>query len=191
MPLHLTRALCLVTLLSVPLGGTTLANPKDPEQQPTGSPLIDQKRVPSVLAPTSPDKTLSAPASSDDQRGVALAEAALQLVGYPYRWGGTSPARGFDCSGLAVFVFGKFGFDLPRTASEQGTSGRQVERHAIAAGDLLVFQNTYKAGPSHSGVYLGDGRFVHANDERTGVIVNSLTDRYWATRFYVARRLTA
>lgn len=191
MPLspRLSRALGCATLLSASVVGAALADPADPERTPATGPVIDQKRLPSVSAPAAPEKAALQPPS--DRRGPALAEAALQLVGQPYRWGGASPATGFDCSGLAVFVYGTLGFDLPRTAAEQGRSGRQVERDALATGDLLVFRDTYRAGPSHSAIYLGDGRFVHANDERTGVVISKLADRYWATRLHVARRLVA
>ena len=112
---------------------------------------------------------------------------AHQHVGAPYRWGGASPA-GFDCSGFVLFVYGKLGVVLPHDVLGQLGAGPRAAVDALLCGDVLVFQNTYRPGPSPSGIYLGDGRFVHAADERQGVTISSMQDTYWRSRFYGAGR---
>jgi len=98
---------------------------------------------------------------------IALAE---QFLGLAYLWGGTT-SYGFDCSGFVQFVFGMNGYSLPRDADMQFSVGRPVEsRVDLRPGDLVFF-STYKAGPSHVGIYIGDGRFIHAGS--AGVAINS------------------
>ena len=126
----------------------------------------------------------AAPASS---RGGEIAHLAEAYVGSPYRWGGTSPA-GFDCSGFVMFVFSQFGVDLPHDDFGILQSGEAVSAEDLQPGDVLVFANTYRAGLSHVGIYLGDGQFVHAVDERHGVSVSKLWDDYWGPRFVSGTR---
>ena len=120
--------------------------------------------------------------------GLAVANLAQQYVGSPYRWGGLSPA-GFDCSGFVKFVYAQFGIDLPHDESGQLNSGPRVDADSLAPGDILVFADTYRAGLSHVGIYIGDGRFVHAADEAHGVLVSNLWDSYWSSRFVGASRV--
>jgi cell wall-associated NlpC family hydrolase len=135
-----------------------------------------------------PDRALARERKSERKQGDAVASTALQYVGYPYRWGGSSPATGFDCSGFSRFVFGTFGLDLPHDQWGQLRSGRSIPVDELLPGDVLIFQNTYTRGPSHSGIYVGDGNFVHAADERHGVIVSSLGNSYWSSHYYAAAR---
>jgi cell wall-associated NlpC family hydrolase len=107
-----------------------------------------------------------------------LTKSALRFLGVPYVFGGTSTA-GFDCSGYVQHVFAMIGIHLPRTADAQFYAERRT--HKLRAGDLVFFQ-TYTIGPSHVGIYLGRGRFVHASSSH-GVMVSSLNDPYWANRF--------
>ena len=116
----------------------------------------------------------------------ALTRDALRFIGTPYVFGGTS-GYGFDCSGYVQHVFALAGISLPRTADAQFYAGRSVSGHPLV-GDLVFFQ-TYEAGPSHVGIYLGGGRFVHASSSR-GVMVSSLGESYWATRYLGAKRVT-
>ncbi len=120
--------------------------------------------------------------------GRLIAEAALRQQGRPYRFGGETPA-GFDCSGLVQYVFGEYGLDLPREVQDQFKVGRPVPLKAIRPGDLLFF-HTVTRGPSHVGIAIGDGRFVHAPNERGTVRVSRLDAAYWSRRFIGARRLT-
>jgi cell wall-associated NlpC family hydrolase len=122
--------------------------------------------------------------------GNQVAEVAQEQVGARYRWGGMSPA-GFDCTGFVKWVYSQFGVDLPRNEAGQLASGARVGAEELEPGDVLVFANTYRRGLSHVGIYLGEGRFVHAVDERHGVTVSNLWDGYWAPRFVGASRALA
>ena len=122
-------------------------------------------------------------------RGMNITRTAQQFKGLPYVWGGTSPKRGFDCSGLVQYVYAKWGIYLPRCASEQVSKGVAVPKSELQAGDLVFFKNTYKRGLSHVGIYVGDGWFIHAASERTGVILSRLDEGYHKNHWYGARRM--
>ncbi len=118
-----------------------------------------------------------------------LVDEALSYLGIRYRFGGTSPATGLDCSGLVLNVFrNAVGLDLPRTAHEMAKLGDQVGRHDLKPGDLVFF-NTMRRTFSHVGIYLGEGKFVHAPSSGGRVRVENISERYWAQRFNGARRL--
>jgi cell wall-associated NlpC family hydrolase len=126
-------------------------------------------------------------ASAAPDPGTQVADLAQEYVGSPYRWGGLSPA-GFDCTGFVMWVFSQFGISLPHNEAGQLSSGERIGADDLEPGDVLVFANTYRRGLSHVGIYLGDGRFVHAADELHGVLVSDLWDSYWAVRFVGASR---
>lgn len=119
----------------------------------------------------------------------ALLQRAMGLLGTPYRWGGTSPDSGFDCSGLVNYVFRTtLGIELPRVSREMASNGQKVERAALTAGDLVFFGGR-GARVDHVGIYVGDGQFVHAPRTGRDVTVSSLDTGYWANRFLQARRV--
>ncbi|CAN5753705.1 hypothetical protein BH23CHL2_BH23CHL2_02440 [soil metagenome] len=129
------------------------------------------------------------PAVSADPAGDAIVAEALRYVGLPYVWGGTGPS-GFDCSGFLHYVLSQtFGYEFTRTLEVQAVSGQHVDPANLVPGDLVFFQNTYTWGLSHAGIYIGDGQFVHAGSERTGVTISSMWDDYWGSRYYTARRV--
>jgi len=117
-----------------------------------------------------------------------LVAAALEHLGVRYRWGGTDPKRGFDCSGLVVYAAQSLGVTLPRTAATQARIGVAVKKSELQAGDLVFF-NTRGARYSHVGIYAGNGNFIHA--PRTGAVVRieSMRASYWSKRYTGARRL--
>lgn len=118
-----------------------------------------------------------------------LALFALSLLDMPYRSGGRGPATGFDCSGLVAHVYREGGgMTIKGTSAELGRQSRPIERSALLPGDLVFF-NTLGARHSHVGVYVGDGRFVHASNPRTGVRIDHLSNRYYAQRFEGAHSL--
>lgn len=119
-----------------------------------------------------------------------LVEQAMTYLGTPYRRGGTT-RHGVDCSGLVGAVYGEQGLDMPRTAAQQFAEGMAVAARDLRPGDLVFFRDTYKRGISHVGIYIGDGRFLHAAGRRHGVIVSELSRPYYRIRYAGARRPTA
>ncbi|HVS00036.1 MAG TPA: C40 family peptidase [Thermoanaerobaculia bacterium] len=118
----------------------------------------------------------------------AVVDNALGWLGSPYRMGG-SARSGIDCSGLVRAVYGSLGVVLPRTAAGQFHQGVPVPDAELRPGDLVFFENTYKSGISHVGIYIGDGRFVHAAGRKRGVVVTAMAEPYFRSRFIGARRL--
>jgi len=118
----------------------------------------------------------------------SIAELAKKFVGSRYVSGGMSP-KGFDCSGFTSYVYKQQGITLPRTAADQAYVGTTIIKANLMPGDLLIFSNTYKAGPSHTGIYIGNGRFVHASTARTGVIISDLNSSYYTKHFTYGKRL--
>ena len=118
-----------------------------------------------------------------------LAWVAMSLLDTRYTSGGRGPATGFDCSGLVAHVY-KEGAGLPikGSAADLGRQSRPIAREQLQPGDLVFF-NTLGTRHSHVGVYVGDGRFVHATNPRTGVRMDSLNNRYYAQRFEGAQSL--
>ena len=115
--------------------------------------------------------------------------AAMGLVGVPYRFGGNTPAGGFDCSGLIVYVYNNAaGLKLPRTVQEMSRAGQSIQNDAPAPGDLVFF-NTTGERYSHAGIYVGQGRFVHAPSKGGTVRLDQMTSPYWAARYTEARRI--
>ena len=114
---------------------------------------------------------------------------ALQALGVQYRYGGRSPENGFDCSGLIAYVFERaWGVALPPRTEALRKVGMAVKRKELEPGDLVFF-NTRNRPFSHVGIYLGDGRFLHAPRRGAFVRVESAETAYWRTRFNGARRL--
>lgn len=114
-----------------------------------------------------------------------LMAVANSNLGVPYVFGGTTPA-GFDCSGFTRYVYESVGIELPRMADEQFTVGSAVETANLQPGDLVFF-STYASGISHSGIYIGNGQFIHAGNN--GVSMDNLFDEYWSPRYRGAKRI--
>ena len=130
-----------------------------------------------------------APVSAPSASGERAAGHAAKMVGKPYRFGGSSPGTGFDCSGLVAHVFERaWGLVLPHSARAQSRTGKPVRFADLLPGDL-VFYNTRNRPYSHVGIYLGEGRFVHAPRRGARVRIESVYTRYWRQRFNGARRL--
>lgn len=123
-----------------------------------------------------------APAASDRAAGVAV-----KMVGKRYRFGGESPSTGFDCSGLVQFSYRQAGLAVPRSTEQQLRHSRVVKRAQLRRGDLVFFDQEGKKH-SHVGIYLGDGRFVHAPSSGKQVRIDRLDSRYWQAHLSAVRR---
>ncbi len=119
--------------------------------------------------------------------GKQIVSTAKQYIGVPYLWAGETP-KGFDCSGYTQYVFNKHGIRLNRTTTTQYKQGSYVSKSNLLPGDLVFFANTYREGISHVGIYVGDGKFIHASSSK-GVTITPLSNPYWAARYYGARRI--
>ena len=113
----------------------------------------------------------------------------LEMVGVSYRRGGTDPDAGLDCSGFVQLVFkDAAGLVLPRTSKEMSEVGARVDRQELKPGDLVFF-NTMRRAFSHVGIYLGEGRFLHAPRPGGEVRVEDMGSSYWVKRYNGARRV--
>jgi cell wall-associated NlpC family hydrolase len=117
--------------------------------------------------------------SASVNKSAEVVKEAKKYAGTPYKWGGTTP-RGFDCSGYLNHVYEKAaGVNLARTVEGIYKQGTKVSKPEV--GDIVFFQ-TYKKGPSHAGIYIGDGKFIHSSSSK-GVSVASMSSSYWSERY--------
>lgn len=142
-------------------------------------------------------------AQADDTQATAKPEArwsdtaqeilmnALSLTGVKYAYGGKSPETGFDCSGFVRYVFQQAAnLTLPHGARAISQLGQTIPVEQLQPGDLVFFNTLHRAF-SHVGIYMGDGKFIHAPSSGGGIHVVNMNDSYWAKRFNGARRLPA
>jgi cell wall-associated NlpC family hydrolase len=168
-----------------------------PEPEPT-QPDLEPEPLPTEPAPEPPppSPTPEPPPPTPEPTPEPVVPAsqvvdfAMQFVGVNYVWGGASPS-GFDCSGFTMYVYGNFGLSLPHNAAAQYNTryGAIISSQAeLLPGDLVFFANTYTAGISHVGIYIGGGNVVQALSPGQGVGVASLYSSYWAQHYYSALR---
>ena len=138
--------------------------------------------TPTVPVPTAAE---SRPAPVDLRRPVA--QLALSMVGVPYRYGGSDPRAGFDCSGLVYYAYMSNGHAVPRTSRAQFDAALKIPLVQAAEGDLLFFQDQEML--SHVGIYLGDGRFVHAPSSGGSVRVENIDAPYYQRHLVAVGRL--
>ena len=131
-----------------------------------------------VIGPSEADATAPPPARHGGVVGIAM-----QFLGTPYVWGGSSPG-GFDCSGFVMYVYAQVGISLPHNAAAQFGYGTPVSRDQLQAGDLVFFN-----GLGHNGIYIGGGQFIHSPHTGDVVKISSLSDSWYAATFVGARRL--
>ncbi len=116
-----------------------------------------------------------------------VVRSALAFLGRPYRWGGSSPDTGLDCSGLTMTAYRLNGLALPRAAAEQFASGEPVSARGLQEADLVFFATESGARPTHVGLYLGGGRFIHAPGRGGKVRIDELASRYYQRTFLAGR----
>jgi cell wall-associated NlpC family hydrolase len=171
---------------------------KAPAKAPAASVSTDTLKVAASVSLASPDNAplvaqLAALQQAQDApttsaRIKTVLQRAFALLGTPYRWGGTSPDNGFDCSGLVGYVFRSIGIDLPRVSRAMANEGTPItDRNALTEGDLVFFGR--RGHVDHVGIYIGDGKFLHAPRTGRDVTVSTLSDGYWSQKYMEARRI--
>jgi len=134
---------------------------------------------PAASRPPPPGNNVASPAGT-----VVI---ALGYRGAPYVYGGATP-NGFDCSGFVHFVFTRAGIPMARQIALQYDAGVHPAKNQLLPGDLVFFQDTYTPGLSHNGIYVGNGEFIHAAGEDSGVTVSPLSTPYWDEKWFGATR---
>lgn len=131
------------------------------------------------------------PEQAYDGRINDVALYALSLADTPYRYGGNSGDNGFDCSGFVQHVYlNTLGIKLPRTSTEMSRVGGELDDGQLRPGDLVFF-NTRQQPFSHVGIYVGEERFVHSPSSGKAIMVASMREKYWRSRYNGARRVTS
>lgn len=125
-------------------------------------------------------------AKNTGKSGNALVNFALKLKNTPYISGGTSRG-GFDCSGFTYYVYRSIGKTIPRSSAAQYTGGKKIAKKDLQKGDIVCF-SIHRSGCSHVGIYIGNGKFIHAANSKKGVVVSDLSSSYYKNKFIGGRR---
>ena len=131
----------------------------------------------------------SSPKYTGSKSKQSVVAAAKRMLGVKYRYGGTSPNRGFDCSGLVQYSHKAAGIKLPRTTGQQYKHAKWIARKYLTAGDLVFFKTSISKSVSHVGIYLGNNKFIHAPSSGKRVKISSMKKKYWRKRFTGAGRV--
>ena len=121
--------------------------------------------------------------------GNSIETTAKSLLGIDYQYGATGPYQ-YDCSGFTQYVFSKQGIKLPRVSREQAKVGEYVRASELQKGDLIFFDSKNSSKVSHVGIYLGNGKFIHASSSKDRVVISSLNSSYYRKHFKWGRRVT-
>ena len=155
-----------------------------PSPIPEVSPTPTATPSPRVTPSPSPSPTPTPP----PYEGELIAQYALQFDGYRYNYGGQDPSTGFDCSGLVYYVFKQFGYRLNRVAADQAMNGAEVrEQKDLLPGDIICFSWITSSYINHVGIYIGEGKFIHAMDSANDVVVTTLEEYLKTHRCYMRR----
>jgi cell wall-associated NlpC family hydrolase len=127
---------------------------------------------------------------SESSASIDVVMVAMSLAETPYRYGGHSIETGFDCSSFVGHVYkNSVGIELPRSSQELSQVGKLLDRSQLQAGDLVFFNTQHRAN-SHVGIYVGEGKFVHAPRTGARIRVENMNENYWLSRYNGARRIT-
>ncbi len=141
--------------------------------------------LPEVMQTTKP-KIVSNESQNFNPRKI-IVQNAIQNLGRPYKWGGTSPKKGFDCSGLIVYTHKKANIQTPRTAKAQFLSGKPLTTKDLKPADLVFFKNPYSKKIYHVGIYIGKNTFVHAPGKGKQVTYGYLSNPYFK-KYYIGSK---
>lgn len=150
---------------------------------------IKNNQTPRKKASQKPDPSLTPQvvmSKNANPTTTAIITTSMKYLGVPYKFGGTTP-KGFDCSGYLQYIFNENGVKIPRTADEQYKVGTNITQPQLQSGDLVFF-TTYSKGASHCGLYLGNGKFIHASSSK-GIRIDELNNSYWKPRYIGAKRI--
>ncbi|MCC8193098.1 MAG: C40 family peptidase [Deltaproteobacteria bacterium] len=131
---------------------------------------------------------ISSPGGSRAKSGSAVVATAKSQIGRPYKYGGATPKTGFDCSGLIQWSYKQHGVAVPRLAKDQAKYGKPVKAGQLRPGDIVVFRISSRSG-IHTGLYSGNGKFVHSPSSGKRIREDSLRTDYWKRRYVAARRV--
>jgi len=129
--------------------------------------------------------------NASSSTGKKIVEFAKTLLGVKYRYGGTSPSSGFDCSGFVYYVYKQFGITLERSSINQSKKGTKIDKADLVPGDLVFFDtNGGRNAVNHVGIYIGDGKFIHSSSgsSKRKVVISSLNDGFYKNAYMTARR---
>ena len=146
------------------------------------------KAIGTLPSSSTANQALSVSSSASSATGAQILAKATEYLGTPYVYGGASPS-GFDCSGFVYYVYGTFGISVGRTPDAQYSAGTVVDKANLQPGDIVLFAGTSGSGISHSGIYAGNGQFIHSPNSRSTVSYSDLTSGYWADHYHSARRM--
>ncbi len=163
--------------------GQPVANSKRPVST-ISTPMVTPSRS-TVASSPSAGASMATPFNADAMEVVLY---ALGLLNIDYRFGGSNPEQGLDCSGMVSYIFRQAaGIELPHNAARMAQLGRSIDRTQLEPGDLVFF-NTRNKPFSHVGIYIGEEKFVHAPATNGQIKVSSLKNRYFASRYEGGRR---
>ena len=138
----------------------------------------------------SPDSIRPVNGAGNTVKGRAIVRTARSMLGKPYKWGGTSPSKGFDCSGLVWWAFNRHGIKVPRVSWQQAKAGKVVHKSNMRAGDIVLFKIPGEGKRFHTGIYSGNGHFfIHSPKRGAHVREESMNKAYWRKYFTGARRI--
>ena len=181
--------------VQAPIAQDTAAAPhaKAAASAPARAPVVQEGGGTSAEAAPAAKSRKPAPTrkvASDYAPAQDLLLSAMSLIGVKYKWGGSTPESGLDCSGFIRYVFqNSLNITLPHNALGMSRIGDDINRNELKPGDLVFF-NTLKRKFSHVGIYLGDGRFIHSPRTGRNIEIANMSDRYWTSRFDGARRMS-
>ena len=176
-------------------GNTTIVEKpaEKPVETPAETPVTPPATTPEETTPPAEEQKPEEPPvvkPTSSEFGAKVVAEAEKYLGIYYKWGGTSPSTGFDCSGFVYYVFNQCGYPLSRIMSTQYKQGTPVEKSELQPGDIVFFQGTYASGMSHTGIYVGNGKFIHSPSTGKTISYADINSDYYTAHWYGACRIT-